>query len=71
MLKKFPSVTISVTKRYSFFFRKLQMITVLLLIRDSYTGLYKILIYGSSLWGTVLIQTATVSAHGPLKGWVG
>ena len=36
MLKKFPSDKINGTKNASFFFRKLQLITVLLLMYDSY-----------------------------------
>ena len=36
MLKKFPSDKINGTRHALFFFRDLQLITVLLLIRDSY-----------------------------------
>ena len=36
MLKRSPSDKINVTKNALFFFRELQLITVLLLIRDSY-----------------------------------
>ena len=38
MLKKFPSGKIKDTKNAPFFFRELQLITVLLLICDSYMG---------------------------------
>ena len=38
MLKKFPSDKINVTKNAPFFFRELQLITVLHLIRNSYAS---------------------------------
>ena len=42
MLKKLPSNKVNITKNVLFFFRDVQLITVLLLIRDSEVRLSKI-----------------------------